>query len=200
MEYKVEYFDEEFFEGRTGAKGGDRIRVPGGLGIVRGVVDVLATAFHGKTFLDVGCGVGWFVKYLQERGEAACGVELSQYAVDRAITHGVIQGDMRDLSFIATKYDVVFSWNVMAYLVKEDIPKTIESLNALSKSHVVLGIVTTEGLEQRPHGKPGRLTMKPWRWWMDKFEACGMSQDKELAEKINRHGGSDWNVFCLKKK
>ena len=200
MEYKVEYFDEEFFEGRTGAKGGDRIRVPGGLGIVRGVVDVLATAFHGKTFLDVGCGVGWFVKYLQERGEDACGVELSQYAVDRAITHGVIQGDMRDLSFIATKYDVVFSWSVMAYLVKEDIPKTIESLNALSKSHVVLGIVTTEGLEQRPHGKPGRLTMKPWRWWMDKFEACGMSQDKELAEKINRHGGSDWNVFCLKKK
>lgn len=200
MKYDAKYFDEEFFEGRTGEKGGDRIRVPGGLGIVRGVIDVLGAAFHGKTFLDVGCGVGWFVKYLHERGEDACGVELSQYAVDRAVTHNVIQGDMRDLSFIDTKYDVVFAWNVMAYLVQKDINRTIESLNALSNEYVVFGIVTTEGLERRPHGKPGRLTMKPWQWWMDKFEKCGMFQDKELAEKINRHGGSDWNVFCLKKK
>jgi len=199
--YRVEHFDEEFFEGKTGKKGGNRINVsPEGLGIVRGVVAVLVAAFHGKTFLDVGCGVGWFVKFLRELGENVCGVELSQYAVDNAIVSDIIQGDLRDLSHINEEYDVVFTWNVMAYLVEGDIKKAINSMKRLSKGYLVFGIVTSEVLKALPHGRPGRLTLKPWKWWMAKFEECGMRQDEELAAKMNKLGGGSWNIFCLKEK
>lgn len=199
--YRVEHFDKEFFEGTTGEKGGDRINVsPESLGVVRGVVAVLAAVFHGKTFLDVGCGVGWFVKFLRELGETVKGVELSQYAVDRAIVGNIVQGDLRDLSHVNGKYDVVFAWNVMAYLVEDDIEKAINSMKRLSKGHLVFGIVTSEVLKALPHGKPGRLTLKPWKWWMAEFEKCGMEQDVELAAKMNKLGGGSWNIFCLKAK
>lgn len=199
MEYNTEYFDEEFFEGRTGKKGGDRLRgTTGGLSVSDGVAAVLSMIFNGKSFIDVGCGVGWFTKFLQARGVDVCGVELSQYAVDRAVAQKVMQGDMRDLSFINEQYDVVLCWNVIAYLEEKDIDRAIKSLENLSKGHIVLGIGTAEILKERPHGKPGRLTIKPWKWWMARFEKCGLVQDTELAAKINKLGGESWNVFCLK--
>jgi len=199
--YKPGYFDKEFFEGKTGKKGGDRIRVtPTGLGVVRGVIDVLCAVFHGKSFIDVGCGVGWFVKFLKEKGENACGVELSQYAVDNAVTDDITQGDILDLHFIEEKYDVVLCWNVMAYLMEKDLKKAVESLKHVSKGHIVLGIVTTEVLERLPHGRPGRLTVKPWDWWIALFEKHGLTQDIKLATEINNLGGKDWTVFCLKSK
>ncbi len=199
MEYKTKYFDGEFFEGVSGDKGGDRIRVsPEGLGIVRGVVQVLSQAFHGKSFLDVGCGVGWFVKFLKERGEEAHGVELSPYAVERAVTEDIIQGDIRDLSLIDEKYDVVFAWNVMAYLDLPGISKAVSSLKKVSKGYIVFGIVTAEVLKAMPHGKPGRLTIKPWKWWIGRFAKLGLVQDYEKAAEMNKLGGGHWNIFCLK--
>lgn len=199
--YDIDHFDEEFFEGRTGEKGGNRINVhPRGLGVARGVAGILSATFHNKSFLDVGCGVGWFVKFLRELGEDIFGVELSQYAVDRAIVPGVIQGDLRNLSFIKDKYDVVFAWNVMAYLAGGDVKKAIKSLMRLTAGHLVFGIVTSEVLKNAPHGKPGRLSVKPWKWWMKKFNECGLVQDVELAEKMNKLGGTGWNIFCLKAK
>jgi len=200
-EYKVSHFDEEFFEGVTGEKGGNRINVHAkGLGVVRGVVSVLSAGFHGKTFLDVGCGVGWFVKFLRELGEDVKGVELSQYAVDKAIVSDIVQGDLRDLSHINGQYDVVFAWNVLAYLVEEDVKKAIDSMRRLTKGHLVFGIVTTEVLKKLPHGKPGRLTIKPWEWWHKQFVLCGLVQDLEMAAKMNKLGGGSWNIFCLKEK
>jgi len=199
--YTTEYFDEEFFVGKTGKKGGDRVGGgPAGknLGILRGVADVIKQVFHGKSFIDVGCGVGHVVHYLQSAGENACGIELAEYAVKRAVANNIIQGDIRDLFSIETKYDVVICWNVLAYLEEKDIESAVNSLKHLSREHIVLAIVTSENVKKRPYGAFGRLTIKHWNWWMAQFKKYGLEQDKETARTINKLGGG-WRIFCLRK-
>ena len=205
--YNIEHFDKEFFEGETGEKGGDRIRgdKADSLGILWGVGVILSQVFHNKSFIEVGCGIGHIIKHLQNQGESVCGVELSQYAVDHRLSDSkgnrlnIVQGDVRDLSFIKEKYDVAVCWNVLAYLVEEDIGKAVESLKQVVKEHIVLSISTTEVLKKRPHGYVGRKTIRPWLWWLGQFEKYGLKQDEEMADKINKLGGEDWRIFCLKK-
>ena len=205
--YKIDHFNKEFFEAKTGIKGGDRIRgdASDNLGILLGVGIVLSQVFHSKSFIEIGCGVGHIVKHLQNLGENVCGVELSQYAVDHALLDGkgrkldIVQGDVRDLSFVNGEYDVVVCWNVLAYLVEEDIEKAIDSLKRIMRDYIVLSISTTEVLKKRPHGCVGRKTIKPWAWWLEQFEKYGLKQDEEMADKIDKLGGEDWHIFCLKK-
>lgn len=210
--YEIEHFGEEFFQGRTGIMGGDRIKgdKSDNLGVLYGVTVILQKVFGGKSFIEIGCGVGWIIHHLQNLGENVCGIELSQYAVDHRLSDdkgnrlNIVQGDIRDLSFIKDKYDIVICWNVLSYLIEEDIEKAINSLKRITKEYIVLSISTTEVLKRRPHGYAGRMTIKPWAWWLEQFEKCGLRQDKEMAGRINRLGtepkGEDWQVFCLKKK
>jgi len=54
-------------------------------------------------------------------------------------------------------------------------------------------------LKKRSHGYVGRKTIRPWLWWLGQFEKYGLKQDEEMADKINKLGGEDWRIFCLKK-
>lgn len=68
--------------------------------------------------LDIGCGVGYFLRVARERGWGVAGVDLDKAAVDIARQHGV---DVRwerveEMSFSDDEFDVVTLFNVVEHL------------------------------------------------------------------------------------
>jgi 2-polyprenyl-3-methyl-5-hydroxy-6-metoxy-1,4-benzoquinol methylase len=94
------------------------------------------------SLLDVGCGMGFFVKAASERGINAVGIDISQ----QAVTHGQTEGlDIRlgDLLFLdefsIESFDVITMWASIEHLF---LPK-----ETLQKAHTLLkpnGVIVVE--------------------------------------------------------
>lgn len=203
--YDTAYFDKEFFEQQTvvsgiGIKGGDRIRGnPNTIGILYGVAMVLNKFFNGKRFMEIGGGVGWITHHLQNlKNDARC-IELSQYAVDNAICDRIEQGDIRNLSSWSPGIaDVVFAWNVLAYLAEEDVSRAIQSMMHVSSDIIIASISTEEVLKIRPHGIIGRKCIKPYQWWHEQFMSNGLIHETKLKKEIDDFAGG-WNIHIYTK-
>lgn len=68
--------------------------------------------------LDVGCGVGYYVRALRDLGWRAWGVERSPDRAARAniIGRGTLVADAHDLPFSAATFDALFLWHVLEHL------------------------------------------------------------------------------------
>jgi 2-polyprenyl-3-methyl-5-hydroxy-6-metoxy-1,4-benzoquinol methylase len=80
-------------------------------------IDDMVEGNPGK-ILDIGCGVGYFLRVAHERGWGVAGVDLDRAAVDIARQHGI---DVRwetveDMSFSDEEFDVVTMFNVIEHL------------------------------------------------------------------------------------
>ena len=86
------------------------------------------------SLLDVGCGMGFFLKEAKSRGwKRAIGVEVSRLAIDyanRKIGVEVREGDLREVNFPENHFDLATAWNVIDQLQ--------EPLNTLREIHRVL--------------------------------------------------------------
>lgn len=58
-------------------------RNPGWLRFFGGVADAIVRELQPKTVLDAGCAIGLMVEMLRERGVDACGVDISEYAIQQ---------------------------------------------------------------------------------------------------------------------
>ncbi len=77
---------------------------------------LLAEAGPPARLLDVGAGLGYFVKLAGERGWQATGVDVDAAAVEYArsvLGVDVRPGDLRDLHLPAASFDLVTLWNLL---------------------------------------------------------------------------------------
>ncbi len=78
-------------------------------------------AARGKSVLDVGCGLGYFVKRACEWGAVAQGCELSAAAVRYA--HDVLKlttvhhGRVESLGFKPSSFDIITLWDIIEHLI-----------------------------------------------------------------------------------
>jgi SAM-dependent methyltransferase len=72
----------------------------------------------GKDLLDVGCGLGNFVKEFNQLGFHACGIETSSFAVQKCRDQGldVIEGQISADGFGGRKFDVITLFEVIEHL------------------------------------------------------------------------------------
>jgi len=73
--------------------------------------------FKGR-ILDVGCGLGYFVEYLQNNGWDARGIEVSKYAADSAENKGlnVISGDFLKIEYPLNHFDCITMWDAIEHV------------------------------------------------------------------------------------
>ncbi len=80
-------------------------------------IERLSGGKRGK-LLDVGCGVGYFLRIAQERGWSVAGVDLDKAAVDIACQHGldVRWETIEKMPFPDSEFDVVTMYNTIEHL------------------------------------------------------------------------------------
>ena len=81
----------------------------------------LAPDLDGKAVLDLGCGYGEnCAEFLKMGASKVTGVDISEKMLNIAVSehpdNEFVHGDMSDLSFIKSKYDVVFSSLALHYI------------------------------------------------------------------------------------
>lgn len=116
----------------------------------------------GKKVLELGCGSGILAKHLQERGYQVTGVDISEYAIDRAQQRGiekVYQMDINeDLSkfFTEGQFDAVVSQHVLEHV--DDVKVLKDALKLVKGGGIITNIVpTTNHLMVREELDPEHL-------------------------------------------
>ena len=68
--------------------------------------------------IDIGCGPGWLLNAMRERGWAVCGTEMSESAAAFAretMNLPVESKELRDLGFADGRFDAVLLWHVLEH-------------------------------------------------------------------------------------
>jgi len=80
-------------------------------------IEDMVDGSQGK-ILDIGCGVGYFLRVARERGWVVAGVDLDRAAVDIARQHSidVCWETVEEMSFSDNEFDVVTLFNVIEHL------------------------------------------------------------------------------------
>jgi SAM-dependent methyltransferase len=130
--YSADLFDQEYF--RTGC---------GPLPYERATTDLLQffvylaeeliRLVHPKTVFDAGCAMGFLVEALWDRGVAACGVDISPYAISQVRPD--IQPHCRIASLtqpIEGHYDLVTCLEVLEHMPSDHSRAAIENLSRIT--------------------------------------------------------------------
>lgn len=92
--------------------------------------------------IELGCGVGNYIRYFSGMGFDATGVDISEKAIDIArelaqkagVTCEFIAADvLGNVSEIKSKYDFVYDWELLHHIYPEDRNKYIENVQKLLK-------------------------------------------------------------------
>lgn len=146
------------------------------------LADTLIRKYGKCRMLDLGCGCGYLVKTLRDRGCEAYGLEISDYAVENS--HGnVLLGSVTDLPFKNNSFDVVYSQGLWEYVKEEDIAKAWAECTRVGKKQEHNIDTITDTAE---HSKDF-ITHKPREWWDEHLQfpkilvACPTHEVKEYA-------------------
>lgn len=121
-----------------------------------------------KTFLDAGCGDCVIHKELT-RDFQVTGVDLVN--VSRFINE-FIQGALwnRDI-FQNRQWDIVWCCDVLEHIPEEKINSVIKNLRQSCKKVAVFSIYTdVDQMGEKLIGSPLHLTVKPYRFWLQKIQ------------------------------
>ena len=191
-----------------------------------GCADVLHRHFSGQTMLEVGGGMGWITKHLQDYGEDCMGFDIGEHAVNNAVCNNYYHSDMMDCINWNRKWDLVFSINSMAYLEEEEVPIALKSLKHVTGKTLFILLQTWQNFVIRSGYVPKkfkfdaknvfggfRRTIQTRDWWLERMFEVGFDLDWDLYKKIKfdnvgfpasdfRGGGLGWrgldSLFIMK--
>jgi hypothetical protein len=149
--------------------------------------------FHGKSMIEVGCGMGWITQHLKIRGENCIGFDIGKWATDNAVTEGIFHADLMDAVDWNKKWEVAVCSNVFAYFEREEVPVAIRGLKNIFTEYAVVTIQTKENViknwgEDAIKPPNPRKTFESWDWWKDQFEKEGLVIGKKHDEIIANPG------------
>jgi ubiquinone/menaquinone biosynthesis C-methylase UbiE len=141
----------------------------------------IARRWPGCTVLDVGCGHGPSVAYLNANGCFAMGVDASSVVIGRTLRmrRPCVVGSACNLPFPDKSFDVVMHADVFEHLQQLDAVRAIGQCLRVARQHVFCRIATSPA-KQRPTAKAKamgvknlHLTVRPLDWWIQAFVAQG---------------------------
>ena len=128
------------------------------------------------TILDVGCGDGTTMKYLNDHGFTCLGVDLTLNGIKDAKEFQIGDTGLSTL-FVAPSWKLPFCNNVFDYVISTDvlehIPQELVAVSILEMYRVarrgLFNCVATWP-DKGDHGVDLHLTVKPIDWWRNRFE------------------------------
>jgi glycosyltransferase involved in cell wall biosynthesis/SAM-dependent methyltransferase len=138
------------------------------------VADVIVRDLAPRTVLDVGCGFGFLVKALRDRGVEAYGIDVSHYALEQVPEEIAPYCDLGSITDeLDRNYDLVVCIEVVEHLPPELAESAVASLT--SRTDNVLFSSTPSDLEEPTH-----VNVRPIDYWAELFARRGFFRDFEL--------------------
>ncbi len=158
-----------------------------------------------KKILDVGCGKGFMVKYLRDRGHDVWGIDLSKYAIDNChsdVKDYVFRGDICNTKrFKKNEFDMVMSWGVLALVDHTKLEKAIKKISWLAKNYLILKLMV-EGSRIAKKIEPdcydgSPIYLKPSHYWIqliEKFNKFRLREFKCIGPVLDEVWSAFWRV------
>lgn len=122
----------------------------------------------GRRVLDVGCGLGRYVKRLTDLGYAAIGVDI----IDPELTE--IQSQYVQIKgYDYCSADYITSTDVLEHLPPKEVPLMLKAM-CENCSYAFLTISHSKAHHKGPNGEQLHLTIEPPEWWFDQMRKVGM--------------------------
>ena len=135
------------------------------------VADQILKTCGGGWLLDVGCGMGFLVRWLLNEGVDAYGVDVSATAIDglRA-AHGerFQTGSILELPYEDDAFDTVVCTDVLEHLAEADVAVALAELLRVTRRGAFLSIATIPDRDRTWH-----LTVRDRDWWEQQLFAAG---------------------------
>ena len=171
-------FDREFFDGKRENGYGGYVYDGRWKPVARRLCDHYGLDY-GDTVLDVGCAKGFLVKDLTNEGIDATGIDVSEYAISKAVTDRVYVCDARELRFDAEEFDLAVSINTLHNLKEDEIAAVLSEMGIISvHQYIVLDAFKTKAQEKRI--RDWNLTAQTILHvddWKKLFKRCGYNGD-----------------------
>lgn len=137
--------------------------------------EVLNKLFLPKSVLDVGCAKGFLVKALRFLNVEAFGIDISEYAIEKApkdVRNYVLIGDASHLPFRDDLFDLVTCFAVLEHIPKEHSEKVISELIRVSQKYIVGSMCIPES----PYADKDatHVNIQSVRWWEKEFTRHGV--------------------------
>ncbi len=163
----------------------------------------IAWVIKPKNCLDVGCGTGLLVKNLRKFGIEAYGIEISQYALDRAdkqVKPYLKFGDITKIPYEADTFDVVVTFDVLEHLERSKLRRAIDESVRVSRKYAIHKVFTNENYYLRWFHKNdfSHLSVLSKHFWLKMFQYI---DDAVIVRKLLFRLPSFFEtIFILRKK
>lgn len=138
------------------------------------LAEILLTIYEPNSIIDLGCGVGRFLKPFEEAGCSVYGVDAVQAAIDNSVISksNIEQFDLRDPFYPEEVADIVLCLEVLEHIPEESANTIVESI---SRS----GSIAVITFARPGQGGKHHINEKKLEYWIDKFEQAGMKYNKK---------------------
>lgn len=168
MAVETHIYDEEFFKNTRTYETAS----------AKAFTDIIAHEFSFNSIIDIGCGVGIYLKEF-----AAMGKEISGYDGAPAAVEGSLVGDKIKLHDLTTPlrldqhFDLALCIEVAEHLPPEAASVLVDSMVSLSDT-----IIFTAAIPGQGDRGIGHINEQPHRYWIDLFAERGYAYNKEVSE------------------
>ena len=154
------------------------------------VCDAIIKVFRPASVIDIGCGIGDYVKGFQERNLVSYGVEGSDNCLNYLVIHArsIIIHDLRE-PILVRSFDLVVCFEVLEHIEPEYTNILVNNLTSLSDRILV---------SAAPPGQGGHyhVNCQHKQWWEDTFKEQGYSRVLDVENDIR----NEWAPVKHKKE
>jgi len=99
--------------------------------------------YYNKNFLDVGCGLGYFLSSIKSDNNYLYGTELDDFSINKASKHGkIFKGKLKNINFKKYFFDIILMHHVIEHLKKPE--EEIKIIKNILKKNGTLIIATPD--------------------------------------------------------
>jgi SAM-dependent methyltransferase len=175
------YFDCDYYQRghEKGTRYADYLENALGSTIYRGMSKAIMEVFKPTRVLEIGCAAGPIIKWLNEMGCDAHGIDISDWAIENRFHPNVIRASADDLPYQTGSFDLVFSCHALEHLPDAIADRAFVEISRVAGKHQfhmmpIIGIPPYDGpLEPtlaNLRSDPTHNLLRNREWWLRNLE------------------------------